>query len=593
MAFDGLVISALVKELNDTLSDGRIMKISQPEKDELIFTIKNYNTYKLFMSADASLPLMYITKENKQAPLNAPVFCMLLRKHFSSAKILGIKQIGLERCIDVEIEHLDEFQDTKVKHLCIEIMGKHSNIILTDDNHTIIDAIKHIPASVSSVREVLPGRKYFIPQTIDKADPLLLSQDELDTYVLSKNVPLSTAIYTGLTGISPLIANEICVRSAIDPDMAATDIKEDIKIHLFNIIRNMMSDVKDGSFYPCMFMKDKKPVEFSCLHLLCFEKEKEENIEIKPYETISDLLFDYFSLKNIQTRIRQKSTDLRKSVSNAIERESKKYDLQIKQLHDTEKRDIYKVYGELITAFGYNVPAGSKKMTAENYYDENKAIEIPLDPTIEVMANAKKYFDKYSKLKRTFEAVSVLSEETAATLEHLKSIRLSLDLALSESDLNEIKEELLESGYIKDHSKRKSKKPEKKAVRKTFDDYMHFKTSDGYTVYVGKNNLQNDYLTFKVASANDWWFHAKGIPGSHVILKTQGEEIPDKAFEEAGALAAYFSDGKNEPKVEVDYIEKKNIKKPAGAKPGFVIYHSNYSLVAVPGKIDIAEMKDK
>lgn len=581
MAFDGITIANLAKELNDLLSGGRIQKIAQPEKDELILTIKQYNMYKLFLSADASLPLVYLTENTKPAPLTAPNFCMLLRKHFNSARILSITQPGLERSLDITIEHLDEIGDLKTKHLIIEIMGKHSNIILCDETYTIVDSIKHISGFVSSVREVLPGRTYFLPQTVEKADLLTLTEEKLQQFVLNKPLPLSKALYTGLTGISPVMAEELCHRAGLSSDQSANTLPADFGTHLFKVLERFAENIKEGSFSPRIIFKDEAPVEFSAVPLSCYEEHPSEHMEIRQYDSISMVLEDYYARKNQLTRIRQKSADLRRIVSTAIERESKKYDLQLKQLKDTEKRENYKVYGELITAYGYGVEPGATSMQALNYYT-NEEITIPLDETLSPMENAKKYFEKYNKLKRTNEALSIHIKETKEALEYMESVRLSLDLALTEDDLNAIKEELIESGYLRRHiDKNSKKKPQKVKLKHT---PLHYVSSDGCHLYVGKNNLQNDELTFHFASGNDWWFHAKGIPGSHVILKASEteRELPDRAYEEAAALAAYYSKGRDNDKVEIDYIEKKQVKKPAGGKPGFVVYYTNYSMMAAP-----------
>lgn len=581
MAFDGITIANLAKELNDLLAGGRIQKVAQPEKDELILTIKQYDIYKLFLSADASLPLVYITESAKPNPLTAPNFCMLLRKHFNSARIVSITQPELERSLDIKIEHLDELGDLTVKHLIIEIMGKHSNIILCDENYIIVDSIKHISGFVSSVREVLPGRSYFLPQTVEKANPLTLTQEELQHFVLSKPLPLSKALYTGLTGISPVMAEELCHRAGLSSDQPANTLSEDFGVHLFKVLERFAEGIKEGSFSPCIIFKDDVPVEFSAVPLTCYEEHPDETTEIKQYDSISAVLEDYYAKKNQITHIRQKSADLRRIVNTTIEREAKKYDLQAKQLKDTEKRENYKVYGELITAYGYGVEPGSKSMQALNYYT-NEEITIPLDETLTPMENAKKYFEKYNKLKRTYEALSVYIQETKEALDYMESVRLSLDLALTEDDLNAIKEELIESGYLRRHiEKGGKKKPQKVKLSNT---PLHYLSSDGYHMYVGKNNLQNDELTFHFASGADWWFHAKGIPGSHVILKCAGMEgeLPDRAYEEAAALAAYYSKGRDNDKVEIDYVEKKQVKKPAGGKPGFVVYYTNYSMMASP-----------
>ncbi len=573
MALDGIVISNIVAQLQQTLVGGRINKIAQPEKDELLLTIKgNGKQYRLLISASASLPLIYLTEHNKPSPMTAPNFCMLLRKHLNSAKIISITQPELERIIQIEIEHLNELGDICTKYLIVEIMGKHSNIIFCDDQMKIVDSIKHISGLVSSVREVLPGRDYFIPKTQEKLNPLCVTYEQFQKAVLSKALPCTKGIYSALTGISPLIANEICCRASIDGDASLSSLNELEGLHLFKNFERLMEDVKNQNFKPVIIYKENEPIEFSSVELSCYA-----SFETKQYESISEVLESYYAMKDTITRIRQKSSDLRRVVSNALDRSRKKYDLQSKQLKDTEKRDKYKVYGELITAYGYQLEEGSKSLTCENYYT-NEEITIPLDETISPLDNAKKYFERYSKLKRTYEALIVQLEETKEELSHLESISSSLDIALVEDDLVEIKRELMEYGYIKRHST-DGKNKKQKVKSKPF----HYISSDGFHMYVGKNNFQNEELTFKFASGNDWWFHAKGMAGSHVIVKLgNAEEMPDRTFEEAGMLAGYYSKGKELDKVEIDYIQKKHIKKPNSSKPGFVIYHTNYSLTIHP-----------
>lgn len=566
MAFDGIAIANLVYELKEKLPNGRIYKIAQPETDELILTIKSSGGQnRLLISASASLPLIYLTENNKPSPLTAPNFCMLLRKHLSNGRITSITQPGLERIINFEIEHLNELGDLCKKYLIVEIMGKHSNIIFCDAEHTIIDSIKHVPAHMSSVREVLPGRDYFIPQTQDKKNPLDANQEEFCEAVFSKPIPLAKAIYTSFTGISPAAAQEICYRASIDSSKPANVLAENEQLHLYRIFTNLIDDIKSNQFQPNIVYKAEEPIEFASISLTHFE-----DMTSVPYPSISNVLETYYASKNAITRIRQKSYDIRHVVQVALERSIKKYDLQLKQLNDTGKRDKYKVYGELLNTYGYNVEEGAQELEALNYYT-NEMIKIPLDPTLTPKENAKKYFDKYNKLKRTFEALSTLTNETKDEIDHLDSISTSLDIALTEDDLVQLKEELMEYGYIK----RKGFNKKIKIKSKPF----HYISSDGYHIYVGKNNFQNEELTFKFATGNDWWFHAKGIPGSHVILKANGGEVPDKTFEEAGRLAAYYSKGRGSDKIEIDYIEKKHVKKPSGAKPGFVVYYTNYSLL--------------
>ena len=571
MAFDGITIAAMVKELNDYLAGGRINKIAQPETDELLLTCRGpKGNCRLLLSASASLPLIYFTQKNKPSPLTAPNFCMLLRKHLSSARFLSITQPSLERVIRFELEHLNELGDLCRKYLIIEIMGKHSNIIFCDEDYKILDSIKHVSSHMSSVREVLPGRQYFIPQTQEKLNPWNLTEETFHTQVLSKPTQIARALYTSLTGISPVMAHEICTRASLDGDEPTETLDENSKLHLYGTLNRILDQVKEGDFHPNIIFRDQIPVEYSVLPMSQYQT----GHTTKGYPSVSSMLEQYYAQKNIVTRIRQKSSDLRRIVQTALERNSKKYSLQLKQLKDTGKKEKYKVYGELINTYGYGLEDGCKSFQALNYYT-NEEIAVPLDPSLSPQANAKKYFEKYAKLKRTEDALTTQIAETKEEIQHLESISASLDIALNESDLVQIKEELTQYGYIKKHSIGKKKTSVKSKP-------FHYLSSDGYHIYVGKNNYQNDELTFNFATGNDWWFHAKGTAGSHVIVKSSDEELPDRVFEEAGSLAAYYSKGRTAPKVEIDYIQKKHVKKPNGSKPGFVVYYTNYSLMAVP-----------
>lgn len=566
MAFDGITVAALVQELRDNLTGGRIAKIAQPEPDELLLTIKTpAGQRKLYISASASLPLIYLTDENKLSPMTAPNFCMLLRKHIGNGRITSISQPKLERIISLHIGHLNELGDLCEKKLIIEIMGKHSNIIFCDDKDMILDSIKHVSAQMSSVREVLPGRTYFIPDTMEKSDPLSVNEKEFLDTLKEKPFSLGKAIYTSFTGISPVIAEGICFLAGLDSQLPASELDEDTFLHLFRQFSYYMDDIRGCHFHPCIYYDGTSPKDFGAVALSHFS-----NYTKQEFTSISEVLNTYYATKNTLTRIRQKSADLRHVVQTALERNRKKYDLQKKQLRDTENREKYKVYGELIHTYGYNLAPNSRELTALNYYT-NEEITIPLDPTLTPAENAQKYFNKYNKQKRTFEALTELIQETADDIHYLESISNSLDIALTEADLIQIKEELMQTGYVR---RKYTRKKEKITSRP-----MHYISSDSYHMYVGKNNLQNEELTFSFANGNDWWFHAKGAPGSHVIVKTGGDELPDRTFEEAGRLAAYYSKNRGSDKVEIDYVEKKHVKKPNGSKPGFVVYYTNYSLV--------------
>lgn len=579
MAFDGIVISNLSYELNTNLVGGRISKISMPEENELIFTIKNNaKTYRLLISASASLPLVYLTDVNKPAPKVAPAFLMLLRKYIGTAKITDIFQMGLERILCFKLEHLNELGDLSHKCMYVEIMGKHSNIIFTDENNKIIDSIKRISANMSSLREVLPGREYFLPDELKKKDLLNTELEEFTEILKSKEYALSKSIYMNFAGISPLIAEEIVLRASLPSQAPSTSLSELEYTHLFHTIKNLLDDINAHNFSPNIVYRKEEALEFSSVELFSYNSEEYKKYS---YDSVSKMLYDFYSSREAFVLNRQKSSDLRRIVNTALERASKKYDLQEKQLQDADKKDIYRVYGDLLNTYGYSLKGGESSFTTENFYDDNKEITIPLNKNKSAKENAKKYYDKYAKLSRTIKALSEEIVNTKNDIEHLLSIQTALDVSSDDESLSQIRQELVDFGYIKKHSSGKQKKS-------TSHPY-HYISTDGYDIYVGKNNYQNEELTFKVATGNDWWFHAKGIPGSHVILKSNNEEdLPDRVYEEAAALAAFYSKAKDSEKVEVDYIQKKNIKKVAGAAPGFVIYHSNWSMVATP-KADLQQ----
>lgn len=580
MAFDGITIAAMVKELNTSLKGGRINKIAQPESDELLITVRGQDGQKrLLLSASPSLPLLYFTSKNRISPLTAPNFCMLLRKHIGSARITDITQPGMERVVQFHLEHLNELGDVCHKILIMELMGKHSNLIFCDDKGMILDSIKHVSSNMSSVREVLPGREYFIPKTQDKLDPLTITEEEFISGICPKPLPAAKAIYSSLTGISPVMAQEVCFRASIDGNDSMQSLNEAARTHLYHTFARIMDQVKEGSFTPNIIFRGDEPVEYGVLD---FQQYGPEYHSVS-FDSVSQMLETYYASRDLITRIRQKSADLRRIVQTALERNRKKLMLQQKQMKDTEKKDKYKIYGELINTYGYGLEEGVKSFKALNYYT-NEEITIPLDPQLTPQENSKKYFDRYQKLKRTQEALEEQIKETTEEIQHLESISNALDIAREESDLSQIKEELTEFGYIKKHYTSK-----KGAKMQTKSKPFHYISSDGYDIYVGKNNYQNDELTFKFASGNDWWFHAKKMPGSHVVVKTKDGTLPDRTFEEAGSLAAYYSQGRTAPKVEIDYLQKKNVKKPAGAKPGFVVYYTNYSLMAVPDISSLSE----
>ena len=576
MALDGIVIAALVQELRRTLLGGHIQKIAMPENNELLLTIKNNAAqHRLLISCEAALPLLYLQHENKPSPLTAPGFAMLLRKHIGSGKITAIEQLGLERIVRIETTQLNELGDIAPRALYVELMGKYSNIIFTDESNVILDSMRRVPASVSSLREVLPGRPYFVPEKLQKTNPLSLTEETFAAALTAASgLPLDRALSAAFSGISSLAAQDILYRASIDPRAGFSDLQPEEKARLFATFDSVIEKVRSGQFSPVMYVRDELPVEFAALPLATLEA---EGLSTRAYDSMSELLYSYYSLRAESARMRQKSADLRRLVQNHLERSQRKRILQEKQLADSQKKEKYRVYGDLLNTYAFQVPPGADSFVAENFYDDNKPLRIPLDKNLTPAENAKKYFDRYAKLKRTELAVGQELEKTVQEEAHLASVLTALELATEESDLAEIREELAAFQYVKRQRPPKGKRPQKIQSHP-----LHFRSSDGFDIYVGKNNYQNEELTFKVASGSDWWFHAKGMPGSHVIVKANGQELPDRCFEEAAALAAYYSKGRDQDKVEIDYLQRRNVKKVNGAPPGFVIYHSNWSMMAKP-----------
>ncbi len=573
MAFDGIVVAALADEFNKTLTGGKIAKIAQPETDELLLTIKNKGeTKRLLISANASLPFFYLTEQNKPSPATAPAFCMMLRKHIANGRILSISQMGLERILIIEIEHLNEMGDLCRKKLIAEIMGKHSNIIFCDEQNMILDSIKHIFANVSSLREVLPGRTWFFPQELQKANPLETEEASFMETVLTKPMPLFKAIYTTYAGLSPLAAQELIYRSGLDASFPANALSETEARHLAHQFVLMMEPILQKNFQPNIIYENGIPKDFAAVALSIFPR---ENAAFD--DSMSAIVEKFYAEKSVSTRMKAKSADLRKIIHTLLERNVKKLDLQEKQLKDTEKRETYRLYGELLTAYGYSLPEGMKEVTVRSYYDDTE-ITIPLETDFSPIENAKRYYNKYGKAKRMYEATTLQIAQTREEIAHLESIDMELSIAADENDLKVIKSEMQQFGFIKKHTQvlRKGEKQPKPGKP------YHYVTEDDFHLYVGRNNYQNEELTFHFADGGDYWFHAKGIPGSHVILKADGRDIPDHVYELAGNLAAYYSKGRDSDKVEVDYIQRKHVKKTPGGKPGFVIYHTNYSLIAKP-----------
>lgn len=587
MSLDGIVLRSITHELNTTLSGGRVDKIHQPESDELLIQIRNNGTnYKLLLSASSNNPRIHLTGFSKKNPQSPPTFCMLLRKHIQNGKILEITQPSLERVVKLKIESLDELGDLTQKELIIEIMGKHSNIILVkSDSRKIIDSIKRVPISLSSLRQILPGLEYMSPPAQHKLDPLESDVESVLDVLKSSDSNLSThkALYTQFLGLSPLLAREICFRSGVDSERLLSLLDYNEKKNVAKGFMAFYDDIRDNIFFPNI-VKDRDNLDV--LYFSAVKLTQYGDYPVDSFDSISEVLEFFFLSRDNRDRIKQKSSDLRKSVSLKLERILNKVEKQRLELLESEKRDIYKIKGDLLTANMHLVKKGDKSVTVQNYYSETlEDMEIALSIRLTPSENAQKYYKKYNKLKTAHALILDQIARAEEEIDYLQNILYSIDHCTEVQEIDEIKEELVSEGYSK-KSALKNKKSNS-APSKPYE----FISSDGYTIYVGKNNKQNDQLTMKSAAKDDLWFHTKDIPGSHVIVKTNGDDVPQSTVLEAALLAAFYSKASQSSNVPVDYALRKNVKKPNGAKPGMVIYENNSTAYVTPDKVTVSKIE--
>ena len=583
MAFDGITVSAIKAEIEDKILGGRIDKVYQPEKDEIILGIRSMGqAYKLLLTSNASNPKFHFTQTNPSNPMTPPLFCMVMRKHLQSGKIIKIEQPDFDRILNIYVESLNELGDYSVKKLVLEIMGRHSNIILTDENNTILDCIKHIGHDTSSVREVLPGREYTLPPSQGKINTLELDDNNFKEVLgNSPSFEIQSVIYKNYTGISPIAASEICYRANVNgstPVEALTDIQKEV---IFNEFAKLVEDIKANRFYPESITNEKgKTIDFSPIEMSQFN-----GFEIKKYTSISELIESFYANRDFAYRIGQKTQDLRKLITQNIERCIRKKDIQMQTLRSIKNRDELRLKGELLTANIYSIKKGMTTVELPNYYSENQElVAIELDSNKTPSENAQKYYKAYNKAKRTFEALKDQIKSNDEELAYLESVLTSVNNCADEQDVKEIRRELREEGYVKKVKNQKDKS-------KKHSVPLHFISQDGFDIYVGKNNIQNDELTLKFARPRDIWMHTKNIPGSHVIIVANGQTIPDTTLNEGAMLSAFYSKAKNSSKVPVDYTEKKNVKKPNGSKPGFVIYETNKTAYITTSEEEIKKIR--
>lgn len=583
MAFDGFCIRKIVSEYREFLTDGKISKIIEPASHEIILVVKNNkDSYNIFASANPSVPYTFVTDDKPEAPGIAPNFCMVLRKHIQNGKILRVYQFGNERIIAFDIEHLNEMGDRSVKKLVLELMGKYSNIILLDENDVIIDSIKHVSFVTSSIREVLPGKKYFVPDEITRINPFkndFCDKDHItrvigDIFAEVDNPDSGAAniLSSKLEGVSKVAVREIMLRAGIDSSLKIKDF-DSLKIaSLTESFYGFLEDtVKSDKAF--LYKNDNGYEEYSTVLYQSLE-----GFTVETSEYISTSLSKFYKQKKSRTENIQKSGELIRFVKNILDKDNNKTQVWQQDLKNCENKEDLKIKGELLKAYAYSLKQG-KSVNVLNYYT-NETIDIELDERLTVIENSNKYYKAYNKAKRCEEAVNGLIEKNNEEIEYLEEVMLFLSFAENSSDIEEIKSELAEKGYLKKKSFKNSKNAKLKI--------KHYLYKDNYHIFVGKNNVQNEEITFKKAVGNDWWFHAKGIPGSHVLIKSDTDnpasewDMPDDVFELGAALAAYNSKHEGNGKVEVDYTRKKHVKKPADGRKGMVIYHTNYSMVANP-----------
>ena len=581
MAFDGLVVQALARELNQKLAGARLDKIYQPETDELLLAFHGpAGVFKVTLSANASIPRIALAEETKENPMVAPMFCMLLRKHLTSAHLLAVRQPALERLLTFDLETRNELGDRVCKSLVIEIMGRHSNIILVDENGRIADSIKRIDFSVSSKRQILPGLPYELPPAQDKANPLTCRLEDFITILTEKaeGTSCDRAILSAFQGISPLIAREIVFRAFGETDVPRENMAYGQTLDLATTMHQMFAEIKEGKFAPC-YLTDRqteKLTEFSAIPIRQYGTGAHVHFE----DSMGILISRFYKERDKKEQMTRRSAHLTKLVANHIERCAKKINLQKAELLDTEKMEEWRQYGELITANIYQLEKGASSIRVQNYFDEAlPMVVIPLDSTLSPAANAQRYYKKYNKAKTAADMLQKQMELAQQELDYLESVEEALQRADSSAALAQIGDELAEQGYIRrpKEAKRKKDAPSQPAT---------LKTDDGFTLFVGKNNRQNDFVTCKLAQNKDLWFHAKNIPGSHVVMRFEPDRpFTNEAITQAAALAAFFSKAGASDKVPVDYTEIKNVKKPAGAKPGFVVYTTNQTAYVTPRNI--------
>lgn len=588
MAFDAGMLACTLHEIKEESLGARIEKVYQPERDEIILQIRSKSGgRRLLINAGANNPRIGFSSEQKENPQNPPMLCMLLRKHLQGAKLASVEQEGFERVVTLGFETRDEMGYECKMFLIAEVMGKYSNLIFTDSNMKILAALKTVDFSTSSLRQVLPGMKYELPPKQDKHDPRSLTREEFMRIASSEGEgkPADKFILSSFLGISAAIAREVVYRATGRTDTLCDGYNAGA---LYKAFSEIMGNIQNSEFSPTLICKGDTPVEYAFCDLLQYG----DDFTHKHMESAGELLDLYFGSRDREQRVRQRASDVQKLLSNALARITKKLELQRAELADCQRGEEYKKEGDIITANIYLLKRGMKEALLPDYEscdDEGnpRMLRIELDERLSPAANAQRLYKKYNKSKNAKNELTKQIELDLVEIDYLNSVVDSLERAESPSDLSEIRDELHRSGYA---SRMKAESGGRKSSMPTV---AKFKTDDGLTVLCGKNNIQNEYITFRLASKLDYWFHAKNVAGSHVVLVCNGKEPTDRDFTQAAEIAAYHSKAYGGQNIAVDYSLAKNIKKPAAARPGLVIYHTNWTAYVTPHADEIRRLRVK
>jgi predicted ribosome quality control (RQC) complex YloA/Tae2 family protein len=579
MPLDAVCMTALAEELRQALEGGKVDKIYQPTRDEVVLHMRtSRGNRKLLLSANPQHPRAQLTGLTRENPETPPMFCMLLRKYFLGGRILGISQPSMERLLDFRFETLSELGDRVERRLVLECIGRKSNLIMLDDAGRITDCLRRADADLSAQRPVMPGMFYQLPAPTGKLDPTAMAEEERTTLILSQ-APEGEGqdkwLLDTFSGISPLVARELEFQSGGSRENLAAR------------MTTLAGIIERREFTPVTLVREGKSFEFSFMPILQYGP----SVELKRYESFSRMLDDYYEQKEAQERVKQRGQDFIRSVTQARNRTVRKIANQEQDLRNAADREKMRRYGDIITTNFYQMHKGQTVLRAQDYYDPDCAeVEIPLDPLLTPQQNAAKYYKDYKKAQKAEEMLAIQLDKNRRELDYLDSVLQTISMSEGDRDLQEIRQELMENGYLRQHKRKMTAKGKQKIVH---SKPMEFRSSAGLTILVGKNNSQNDRLTLKDADKRDIWLHVQKLHGSHVILKTGGAEPDETSLTEAAMLAAWFSQGKDSGQVPVDYTPVRVVKKPAGAKPGFVIYNTYNTMYVTPAEELVKKLRVK